>query len=389
MLTLALIVPSCVEEFEVETEDFESILVVEALITNESKHQEILISRTFKLEENGPLPVSNADVRIVDDLGTEYEFTEIESGRYGSTTMFAGETGRSYTLQITTDDGKSYASDAKLLTSPSQIDDVYAETMVNDDGVSGIGIFVDGSSSASDASFYRYSYQETYKIIAPIPITGELEIIDDDPFIVNVVGMATDRVCYATNTSNEILIANTADFENNRVKKYLIKFFPSDAFPIRTRYSIMLNQLVQSEDGYNFYKLLDKFSDLENLFSQAQPGFIPGNIQSTNSDDRVIGLFEVSTITNQRLFFNYDDFFPDNQTPPYVDNCELISPGLIEAPGANPYLFIIQAIESDDLLYYLPNDNPQIGEGPYIFVNKICGDCTELGTPIVPDFWVD
>ena len=79
---------SCVEEFEPETEIFESALIVEATITNEEKRQQVLVSRTFRLEEDGPTPESSAVVRITDDQQGNYTFDEVEPGTYLSTEPF-------------------------------------------------------------------------------------------------------------------------------------------------------------------------------------------------------------------------------------------------------------------------------------------------------------
>ena len=45
ILVIALV--SCVEEIPLETNSFESVLVVEATITNENKHQELLYKIFF------------------------------------------------------------------------------------------------------------------------------------------------------------------------------------------------------------------------------------------------------------------------------------------------------------------------------------------------------
>lgn len=380
----------CVEEFELESvEDFENILVVEAILTDDDSPQEILLSRTYELEEEGPKPESDAKVKIVDDSGFEYVFNETESGKYISDDSFELAIGENYQLYITTKDGSSYESEQVQLAPPAQLDSLYAERIVNDQGIEGVAIFIDSSDPIDEAKFFRYTYEETYKIITPFVANQELEIITEEPFEAEVIDRIRDRVCYMIKPSDEILIANTLDFSYNRIIKYLIKFFPFNAFEIRTRYTIVVNQFTQSFKSDNFYALLDKFSDLENLFTQAQPGAIPGNISAINSSKRVVGLFEISSVEEKRIFFSYEDFFPEFEIPSYIVSCEPFAPLLSQSPFVNPYVTIINAIKSEDVLYYLPNENPRLGEGPYLFIDKICGDCTELGTAVVPDFWID
>ncbi len=67
----------CTEPFEAPEEDFEDILVIDALITSQEKHQEIYISNTFLFgstvqTENG------ASVSISDDMGNNFIFSEAE-----------------------------------------------------------------------------------------------------------------------------------------------------------------------------------------------------------------------------------------------------------------------------------------------------------------------
>lgn len=383
-LLLLMVANGCIEDFEVDTSNsFENILVVEAILTNDQARQEILLSRTAPIEEETIEIKSekNAVVKVVDDLGNEYNFVEEESGAYISPNNFVIDKNRSYQLFITTVDGIMYQSDMVRQTSNSSIDNLYAKKMLEEStGIEGIGVFVDSSGLSENQDFYRYQYQETYKIVTPSVIVQEFVIESEFPLIINLVPTTTDRVCYKTVASNNILLASTEGLEENRIDNFLVTFIPFNAFSLRTRYSILVQQYLQSREADLFYTLLDKFSDLENLFSQAQPGFISGNIRSVNTEQKVLGLFELSTKTERRIFFEHDDFFPEKPSPLYVDDCISFSPN----PSA-----LLSTITSGEYLYLGPNEEPLPEESPYLFVPRICGDCTELGTAVVPDFWID
>jgi hypothetical protein len=62
MLSISL--GSCIKEIDFETETFESALLVEARITNDEKNHEIKLSRTYRFEDDGPDPETNAIVKI-------------------------------------------------------------------------------------------------------------------------------------------------------------------------------------------------------------------------------------------------------------------------------------------------------------------------------------
>ena len=112
---MVLVCSSCIEEFEAETLELNSLLVVDGLLTDEMKFHEIRLSRVFAFEEENPAPEQNAKVVIVDDVGNEVEFVENSAGTYQSKVIFAAEQSKSYQLKITTSDNKSYESNAVVV----------------------------------------------------------------------------------------------------------------------------------------------------------------------------------------------------------------------------------------------------------------------------------
>ncbi len=388
MMLVSFTISTCVEPFEIEDDTFESILVVNAILTDEVKQQEILLSRTFSLkaEDAGSPEERNANVKIVDDLQNEYIFQETDPGKYVSTAIFSAQPGRSYQLLITTSDGRSYASEPNSLSANTQIDRLYAERIINDDGIEGIGIFVDSFDPTGNAIFYRYEYEETYKIVAPSWSPLEAIILSDNPPAVEVIPKTdpNDRFCYKTIPSNRIIITSTDDLSENRIDRFLVRFIRSDDFILRTRYSILVHQFVQSREVQAFYEALKDFSDPESLFSQTQPGFIAGNVFAVdNSEENVLGYFEISTVSSQRIFFNFSDFFPVEDPPDFVDECQRVDVALFPGLG-EPSL--INALRFADFIFF---NFASSGDAPLVLklVPRVCGDCTVLGSNIVPDFW--
>jgi hypothetical protein len=291
---------SCVEEIGFENESFESALVIDATITNEDKQHEVLLSRTYQFEDREPHPESNATVTISGN-GAIYEFEEDEVGRYVSKSTFSAVPNVDYQLQINTNNGRSYASSPTQLTSTTQIDALYAERETNDDDVNGMSIYVDSYDPTGNSKYYRYEYEETFKIIAPEWRNIDLIVLEEDPFcIVGEVDRPDEQeVCYRTETSAALNLASTEGLSEDRLFRHLARFVRSDDYKISHRYSILVKQFVQTEEAHNYYKTLLKFSEEGSLFSQVQPGFVVGNIISENSaDEIVIGIFEVSSVTS-------------------------------------------------------------------------------------------
>lgn len=390
LLIIMIYTNSCVEPFDIKTITFENALVIEATISNELKNQEIKISRTFELDENGPSTESNADVRIIDDLQNIYSFQETTPGTYVSNQKFGAVENRNYQLKIVTNEGRSYSSKLTQLTNISQIDKVYAEKSEDDNGVN---IFVDSYNSNGNARYYRYEYEETYKIVASKWSYWDLVILSKEPFIFDLVYRDENkRTCYNTIYSKGILQTETNYLVDDKITKFHVRYISKENYIISHRYSMLLKQYVQSQEAYTFYKTLNDLSGSESLFSQNQPGFINGNIYSEdNPNEKVIGFFEVSSVSTKRLFFNPQDLDLDMPFPrPYPVECYLTAPELNPRFGNS----LFDYLDAGSLIFYARKgpDNPPLVEpsgGPLIMTPTACGDCTKIASNVVPDFWIE
>ena len=219
-------------------------------------------------------------------------------------------------------------------------------------------------------------------------VTYDLEIVEREE---------EQQVCYGNNLSNTIIQTQQSSI-NTDVQKFMVRFLDEENFIISHRYSIEVSQLVSGSASYSFYDQLNNFSQTGNIFSQIQPGFLEGNLSSEDGrQGTVIGFFDVVSVSKSRLFFNYTDFYPNEELPPYPFNCnELTAPEshvsfcFSGMRGPNPCpQSIIQQIDLDLISYVKPNFNDGQCDGPHIFVPKVCGDCTVLGSNIQPDFWVE
>ncbi len=380
---------NCVEPFEVEIEDFENILVINTTITNEVKRQQVLLTRTFKFEDNGPLSEQSATVKIIEDSNVEYLFEEPAPGVYRSVQEFAASPGKEYQLSITTLDGKSYLSDKVILPQETPIERVYPKRMINDKGVEGVGILVDAFDPTGSSQYYRYEYEETYRIIAPFWVPVDIITFTEDGEIMFdfVDRPEAQKVCYKSNISNEIISTTTTAFGEDRLTGFSINFIDAGDISIADRYSVLVRQYVQSREANGFYETLNSFSESESLFSQIQPGFITGNIVSEdNPEEQVLGFFDVSSVSEKRIFFNHDDILEDLE--PFALECNRILPVPDPLDTEETFLEKLRDFIIGGLLKFLENA-PEDSAGPYVFVNRPCGDCTVLGKSTVPEFWVD
>ena len=396
---------SCVEEISLETESFESVLVIEATITNENKQQEVLLSRSY-IFDSIPVQESGAIVKVIDDAMNTYTFTETDPGVYKSQSSFAAQPNRNYNLSVVAN-GSEYGSTEMQLTQPTTIDNLYIERDFNENGIEGVSVYLDSYDPTGSSKFYRHEYEETYKIIAPLYSSEELIpngvvfpiLPADQPYFASSQELMDflvtrqyrpeqEQICYNTIKSNDILVTNTIDLLEDKLDKYRVRFIGRDNSEIMYRYSILVRQYVQSLEAHTFYETLKSQSISENVFSDTQPGFLQGNVFSnSNTNQKVIGFFEVSSIDSKRVFFNYSDLFVGEELPSYFIQCDdFFKPDLLTVDflsGTWTGSPLVQDLNKGYQYY----DNE--GEPPYRLVLNVCGDCTYLGNNEVPDFWED
>jgi hypothetical protein len=385
LLVFCFIINGCTEPYILETNTYEEALVVQATITNEFKKQEITLTKTSRFEDKETKVESGADVFITDNTGIRYDFKE-ESGKYISATEFQAIPGKEYQLNINTKDGRTFESTPETLSAINPIQDVRAAVETKD-SLRGVAIRVNSYDPTNTAKYYRYEYEETYKIIAPewrlrkaITIDGvngadpTLEVIPNDP---------NTRICYSTQKNTEIILTSTNELNEDRID-FVPRFISDQNYIISHRYSILVKQYVENLASYTYYKTLKKIAGSGSLLSPNQPGLLIGNLKSVdNPNDKIIGYFDVASVSTKRIYFNYNDLFPTDLLPPYYTKCD---------EQVLKFCFSAPECYGNELAYYFANNTMtySIHEGiVYHIYPGPCGDCTTIGSNIKPPFWID
>ena len=390
LLAICIITISCTEPYALQTNTFEDAIVVEATITNELKNQTIKISRTYRFEDDGPIPETGANVVVTDDTGTQYSFAG-QDGIYTSTAAFQAEPNREYQLKITTSNGKVYTSTNQKLTTQSQIENI-TPVVTTKDGNRGVQINLNSFDPTATSKYYRFEYEETSKITAPkwkilkAVVNPDLNDSVGHPYIELFPRTEEARVCYTTDKSINNLLTTTNMFSQDRVSDFPIRFISVTDYTIAERYSILVKQYVLSLEAYTFYKTLNELSGSGSILSQNQPGFFSGNIKAEgNPNEKVIGFFDVSSVASQRIFFNFNEIFPNDSYPEYIENCTEVdfdycfdpAPAFCEGRTLNSYVI------NNQYVYIAHNENI------YTYVRIACGDCSFFSSNIRPSFWID
>ncbi len=407
IMSFVVFIQGCVEPFDPVTVDFQRGVVIEATLTNELKQHEVFLSKVYSFEKDSVTTINDASVMIMDVQGNEYGFSEVEDGRYLSNSEFAAQKGVGYTLVINTIGGRTYRSTVESFEDEAEITAVYAERGTNSLGKDGINIYVDGNASTGNAQYFRYTYEETYKIIAPKYINLDFKQDNFDPcapitsFNFRIEPREEEqRVCYGSQKSDNIVQTSTLGLAANSIARFPVRFIPSDDYILANRYSILVKQNVQSVDAHSYYNKLNEFSTSESVFTDVQPGFLEGNIRADDEKaEAVIGYFEVTSVSSARLFFNYSDFFNDEDLPDYPIDCDnnFFRPQIVEMVSCDVSSFphcsersIYEMVNEGSIAYWNEIDeNLGCDGGPYIAMPRACGDCTQLGSNVVPDFWIE
>ncbi|WP_026728477.1 DUF4249 domain-containing protein [Flavobacterium denitrificans] len=380
---------------------YEDVIVIESTITNQNKTQQVKLTRAYKLDDKAPIFEKGATVYVTDNTGNKYDFKE-NTENYTSVAPFQVVAGKQYQLHVRTKDGRNYASSNETLPQQTEIESIEATKKTKDNQL-GVEITVNTFDPTNNSHYYRYEYEETYRIVAPkyypkkaIPVyfpagsypPGQVVLEDRTEDV---------RVCYSNQNSNELLLTSTNDLSEDRVSNFPVRFLASTDYIIASRYSILVKQYVQSLAAHTFFQTLKEISNSGSILSQTQPGFFYGNMKSVeNPNEKVIGYFDVSSYSEKRLFFSFTDLLSGEPIPKYPYTC----PSPIPDDQVKQYIFnycfnknpdfecqgeLIMNLLSSGFKVYFPTESPN----SYILYPVECGDCTSFSSNVKPPFWID
>jgi Domain of unknown function (DUF4249) len=367
---------NCVEPFPLTSIDYNELMVVEGLITDESKQHKVTLSRTSKLNELVFIPEKGATVKLQVNNGFIIPLTETSPGIY-FTPQYAGTIGTAYKLLITTSDNKEYISKEVLLKPTPAIEKVYAKyPVINSSGEKGVQIYLDTEDQTNQTRFYRWEYEETYEIKTPYPskfvwlggnnITFRVQAVDN---------------CWASDTSSNVIISTTKAFVNDRVTSLPLKFISSESPELVIKYSLLVKQYALTEEAYLFWKQLKNVNETQGSLFDIQPGEVNGNIFSIDNKAKVLGYFDAASASTKRSFFTAKDFEASGYTPPqFLQSCLETAPIEISIEQLGATMEIYQK----SLAIY-----EALGAGPssVLLLRIVCCDCTSKGTNVKPAFW--
>lgn len=379
--TLLVAMTGCIEPYDFEVTDTAEVLVIDGLLTNEQRAHEVKLSLSGSLDKNVNTPISGAEVWIIEDKAIRIDLIESGSGIYSTDPTIAGKPGSSYQLGVKLKDGKTYQSSLQQLASPIEIDSVYGQylelpSQEDDQIIEGVQFFVDTHDLTSEASFFRYEYEEDYIIRVRYP--SRFEWYSDT----QTYGPRKEDIgtCYGHIASQGLIIASTSGLFENRLSEFPILTVKTSDPQLYHRFAIILRQYSISSSAYQYYKKLQENNESAGSFFDKQKGAVVGNMTNIdNQAEPVLGYFEVSSVSNHTNFFSTNDFVDDGFEPEgrYSANCNPeVALDTLQIGELN------NSVMSGYNIFNFPFMPPGV-----VIASAACSDCRIYASNMKPDYW--
>lgn len=360
----ALLLCSCVEPFQPDIRDYSNLLVVDGFLTTEYPAARVKLARSFPYDQNKQGIETGALVSVVSKNGSEIILSEKSPGQYYSDNSFMPEPGETYKLSIKPANGGNYESGWQSLIPSQEIDSIYYVADVakpGNYGISeGIHIYVDAHGAEEDSRYYKWEWEETWEILAPVNLPPK------------------NSPCYQSSVSSIMEVSSTANLRENAIKEKKLFFIPVTQPKLNRRYSLNVKQYALTRDNYVYLEKLKKINEASGGFFDPIPAALTGNIRNTEqASEPVLGIFEASAVTTRRIFINRE------QLPfRYIDS------GFSDCVNME----ISKSDYKDDIvrdwIYVFEYFNYQLNDTLVFLVNaRKCYDCETVGTRIIPEYW--
>jgi len=389
---------ACIDPYVPKLAGYESLMVVEGLITDSNTSYTVKLSRTFMEQNASPSAISDAIVYISDEESKSSYLKYAGSGKYKTdSTEFKGVIGKTYILHIIAGNGSVYESDPYKMESVPAINNVYylKEQQFTNNGTAtqdGIRIYLD-SEAGDNNQYFRWAFEETWKFKVPNPKRYDFLMTDSSIRPVTNV----KEYCWKSRKSDEILVHAGYEGHLEEIKKIPVYFIASDKSDrLLLQYSILVSQYSVSKSEYEYWNNLRQVNDDGGDIFARQPFTVISNIHNVNNPtERVLGYFQVSAVKLMRKTIPYSEISSLN-LPFYHYPCERIEKDPMDfqtewgPPMTWADVYRYMSISSDYIFVeprYASTTNGELVK--MIFTRAECADCELTGTMSKPDFWID
>ncbi len=322
-------IASCVDPFEIKYDLNATVLVVDAVLTDEPDDQNVIIKQSSPNPDGTSsyiLPFEKANVEIVVNGTDRKQFIEskVDPGNYVGPKGFMAEPNKSYQLIITTGTGKKFESTVEKMVKGSPIKKVYQKLLVNGKPIDRDykvqhNIYLDTEDPAGKGNNYSWQWRlfESQEICRtcdlqeryyPNPYPGRC-IKDLPNFLRNTFyDYQCDGNCWEILHSLKSNIMND-DFSDGKViTGRLIAELP--IYQLNAGALMEIKQQSVSLDAYKYLKILIDQNQNSGGLADTPPVSLIGNIQSaSNEKETVAGFFRVVDESKYIYWIDRSDLF--------------------------------------------------------------------------------
>jgi len=398
-LPLILALSTCIEPYDPELKGYESVMVVEGLITDERAPYEVRLSRSVHHADSIPGRITDAEVSITDETGNITYLRNCGEGLYKTDpTEFIGVTGNTYTLHILTSDGNEYMSEPAMMLPVPEIESVYYEkdeeyTGNQSETHEGIRIYIDTGEGSDASQYIRWEYEETWKF--------RLANYKRFNYINDSLIFPVDReveFCWKSVKSSVILNNSILPGQADYITKAPVCFIaPEKSDRLTIQYSILVRQYSISKEAFVFWNNLKQVNETGGSIFDSQPYAVVSNINNVNDPgEKVLGYFQVSAVKQERKYITSSEL-TELDLPWFNYDCIRYEVEPADYPPASPMLPPMTWDQLYDM--FIGTGNFTFVEPLYIgstheleklvFVEKACSDCGFAGSVDKPDWWID
>lgn len=350
---LLFIVSACIEPAEFDVPPAESLLIIDGMISDQPGPYRVTISRAVPLSVDAlELPFeTGAMVRLHDDLGNIEDFEEVSEGIYETRGAIQGQIGRSYHIAVTTADGEQYESTPEKIQAVGKVSEItykYKKKRVEDlFGVRNedyFNVYVNAEQGPDKVGYIRWKLTGTYKVTThpelretmyhpgavplkePRPCSGYTTAVHPSGrgTIIVKVGECTCCDCYVDQFDNSPFVSDNILAVDGEFSNVKVGEVPINTATFMEKYMLRVEQMSLSRDAFDFFKLIKIQKEEASSIFQPNTGELVGNIKAVNPDNRVVGMFWATAITQKIAFIEKEDVpYPIPPFPVVKESCLL------------------------------------------------------------------
>ena len=301
-----LLLMACSEVIDLPVDQEGGRLVIFGRISNSTEGNQVSISRTTASGEL-PEPISGARVTIIDENGLEEILREnvLDPGVYRlQGNVLRGQMGTSYRLEVELN-GRMYTTELQEMPRVVGEDTIDWE-LIEEDDISDQGtrtsrfvVNVYGSTTFNELpeEFYvRWNIEEVYTTFGMELPRGWFP-------------RYSPQQCYIINdlSEQEAFLLDGTKIRDQQLGRQLFSSRLLDrSFNVRHFFNLIHSAI--NKETFEYWSKVNSLTARQGSIFDTPPAEIPGNITSSDPDERVLGFFEVIGVDTARTVLTQNDF---------------------------------------------------------------------------------